>query len=1038
MADGNAEILISVEIDKDGTIKSFKEVEKASEETGKKVGDNIEQGIDKGFGKASKGKIAKINDAILTFEEKLQAAAAAIAVLTPLFIVLDKKFNILEKVTGKVGANFDEVSERLRETSETLKSFSKGTASLNELKFSIGKLLVSAGLLDNNLLNVLVSLENLQERTAAAAEATTKFAVAGAGVTAVIKNFESLSKLSKDIFKTLFQGKGLFGFVSTLGTIGATLAGLGELLVSTDNAFAKFAGTIVKVTGILIGGLAAGVGFAIIELSSLANVVGTKLVGFFQNATDSFNKAEQSLVVFNSTVQSFNKVTDNGIGTTESWVKEIDKLSDSLNLSQESLRKSAQEIVQVGSQLGLTEEQLKKVLKVSAEYAKVNKKDVFDTTLAVVNALNGNSQALQAYGVKLNQAAVQAFAYKQGLTESVDKLSENEKVQLRYNKLLKSYKNIAGIGAQAASTLADQQTRLKINQERLTTALGEGARIIEDNSLIAAALNVILNNLSSTAFTVAGFFGALGARILQIGGLFVGLSFKVFGVVKAIKLLNILLSSDVGIKAFQKNIPLLNNSLNGLLSELAGVKVQVNGLKSLLKTTGQIVINQGDSISKALFNVSLKALTATKALKGFFLRLLTGFNVASKALITFLAPLAPLILKIGLLVGIGFALFKAFELIEKKTGVFSSALDTLFVVFSQGQSILQPFIDLLKKLGEEILTGLVRGFGVFTFAVAKSFQFIASIIQKVPFGIIPKQVKDNLAQAEGRLSQFTDNLKGVGFDFRKLGDDAGRGIAKVNDSLAEVNLEALAALRKEFEDFGKTDLQKLQEQFDQRLELINNAYAQDLLTTEQFTELKGKILQDFTGKRFNIINKQAIEAGKQVTRTLQNGIVRGITQSVASIGESLVKGSFSFKAFVGTILNIIGDLLIQMSGAFIALGIGIESIRASIVGLSGGQALAAGLALALVGGALKAFAGTLGGEQSNIGAGPAQGSLGGGGTPADIAQPETPSAEPRTGINVVIQGDVLDSNETGSRIVSLINDAFDKEGAVVTNNARFA
>lgn len=40
-------------------------------------------------------------------------------------------------------------------------------------------------------------------------------------------------------------------------------------------------------------------------------------------------------------------------------------------------------------------------------------------------------------------------------------------------------------------------------------------------------------------------------------------------------------------------------------------------------------------------------------------------------------------------------------------------------------------------------------------------------------------------------------------------------------------------------------------------------------------------------------------------------------------------------------------------------------------------------------------------------------------------------SEPQTAVSVVIQGDILDSDESGSRIVALINQAFDKKGVVI-------
>lgn len=53
-------------------------------------------------------------------------------------------------------------------------------------------------------------------------------------------------------------------------------------------------------------------------------------------------------------------------------------------------------------------------------------------------------------------------------------------------------------------------------------------------------------------------------------------------------------------------------------------------------------------------------------------------------------------------------------------------------------------------------------------------------------------------------------------------------------------------------------------------------------------------------------------------------------------------------------------------------------------------------------------------------------------TSTDLTQPQDlQRAEATTGVSVTIQGDVLDSDESGSRIVALINSAFDKKGVVI-------
>ena len=48
---------------------------------------------------------------------------------------------------------------------------------------------------------------------------------------------------------------------------------------------------------------------------------------------------------------------------------------------------------------------------------------------------------------------------------------------------------------------------------------------------------------------------------------------------------------------------------------------------------------------------------------------------------------------------------------------------------------------------------------------------------------------------------------------------------------------------------------------------------------------------------------------------------------------------------------------------------------------------------------------------------------------------EVEQREPYTNITVNVSGDILDSDETGSRIVNLINNAYDKEGIVINRGA---
>lgn len=166
-----------------------------------------------------------------------------------------------------------------------------------------------------------------------------------------------------------------------------------------------------------------------------------------------------------------------------------------------------------------------------------------------------------------------------------------------------------------------------------------------------------------------------------------------------------------------------------------------------------------------------------------------------------------------------------------------------------------------------------------------------------------------------------------------------------------------------------------------------------------------------------------------INNSLKNGILAGISQGLAKIGENLARGQGAFQDFGKVLMGILGDVAIQIGTLLVSMGLGIEQLKVALATFNGAALVAAGAALVVLGGALKAMSGGLGSS--------APAASGGGVAASPSATTElTPTeqltrAEPQTAVQVTIQGDVLDSDESGSRIVSLINQAFDKKGVVL-------
>lgn len=168
------------------------------------------------------------------------------------------------------------------------------------------------------------------------------------------------------------------------------------------------------------------------------------------------------------------------------------------------------------------------------------------------------------------------------------------------------------------------------------------------------------------------------------------------------------------------------------------------------------------------------------------------------------------------------------------------------------------------------------------------------------------------------------------------------------------------------------------------------------------------------------------EVGKQAFNTLG----RGIGSAFAAFGQALASGEDAGKAFLDSLLGIFADIAIQLGTSFILQGIA-HSLNPLTPGI-GGPLIASGAALATFGGLLK---GLSGGKSSTQ-----QQAVGGGiasepSTGADLAPTSPTAVSPQTQVQVVVQGNVFDSSETGLRIVDLLNESFNTQGVVVQQGA---
>lgn len=109
----------------------------------------------------------------------------------------------------------------------------------------------------------------------------------------------------------------------------------------------------------------------------------------------------------------------------------------------------------------------------SADFASVMNLDVAQATQIFQSGLAGESEPLRQFGIDLSAAAVQTFAYSNGIAKSGQQLTETQKVQARYGLLMQETANAQGDFANTSDSLANRQRILAAQFENVKVGVGD-------------------------------------------------------------------------------------------------------------------------------------------------------------------------------------------------------------------------------------------------------------------------------------------------------------------------------------------------------------------------------------------------------------------------------------------------------------------------------------------------------------------------------------------------------------------------------------
>jgi hypothetical protein len=319
------------------------------------------------------------------------------------------------------------------------------------------------------------------------------------------------------------------------------------------------------------------------------------------------------------------------------------------------------------------------------------------------------------------------------------------------------------------------------------------------------------------------------------------------------------------------------------------------------------------------------------------------------------------------------------------------------------------------------------------------------------FVVAPIELVSNIAKSAfaGINVAIQGVLTGLGFAGGKLADllnkfgvdnDITKNLQVFRDSSSEVLDDLIAKSEATNDQLFNFDISAKAESFLENMESVVSASTNSANKIDEVFKSLNKGVNNSITETGKTVKKTVAD----ISKTLQNGLLKAVVSTMQGLGASLAKGSFSFNDFKNIVLGIIGDMAIQIGSTLVGIGLGIEAIKASIVGLTAGPALAAGLSLIALGGLLKSLSGGGGGASAPSAGGAIGGEQGGGIAPTTITEQEQEvvgieeeqeQREPQTVVNLTVQGDILDSQDTPARLAELIAAGQD-DGTFILNEAR--
>lgn len=252
--------------------------------------------------------------------------------------------------------------------------------------------------------------------------------------------------------------------------------------------------------------------------------VGSQLSGFI---TLPLLAAGAASIKFASDFEESTNKVDVAFGPAAQAVKDFSKTTlDSFGIASGSALEMASLFGDMGTSMGIPQVAAAKMstslVGLAGDLASFKNIGIDQAQTALAGIFTGETESLKRLGVVMTEAALQEYAYAQGIRTKVSEMDQAEKVQLRYNFVLSKTTNAQGDFERTGGGAANQMRIFQEVLKEIATSLGQVilpifTKIVTKINEWLKSFNSLSEGTKTTIVIVAGLAAAIGPLLIVIG-----------------------------------------------------------------------------------------------------------------------------------------------------------------------------------------------------------------------------------------------------------------------------------------------------------------------------------------------------------------------------------------------------------------------------------------------------------------------------------------------------------------------------------------